>query len=328
MGNNRQAFITATRLRASAAAGLVAIAIGMVGGGSAGAYAQPASEKDKVVKAAHPAKVNVIADSGVAVAGEVLNLGITIDLEPGWHVYWPGINDSGLPPKWTLTLPAGWTELPAVWPFPHRYELPGDIVDHTLEGKVTIRVPVSVGSDAKVGSTETIGVKLDWMVCKEACLLGDGEFKVSVAVAASGTKPPPAGASVNANRDRIASVSAAKALPADGSVTAVVREGKLMITAPGATKIEYMPSMESRKPADMVSGVTASGESLSVAFDADQVPSVPVRGLVAVTAPVVLPSTSGLQPRSETVYYSVDFTAPAVPATEPVSIPSVAPVTK
>ena len=56
------------------------------------------------------ARMTLIAETDAAVPGATLWLALDFVIDDEWHIYWPGHNDSGFAPQWTLSLPEGWTE--------------------------------------------------------------------------------------------------------------------------------------------------------------------------------------------------------------------------
>lgn len=235
-----------------------------------------------VAAAPAPAKARLISEKAGVVPGTTINLALTFDIEPEWHIYWKGLNDSGMQPTLNLDLPAGWTAGQIQWPAPVRHVAPGDIVDHVLEGKVTLIVPVSVPASAKPGEV-TITGKASWLVCKSACLPGDGEFAIKVNVVAAAAEVK------DGSADTLARFAAARArhpkpLPADGSVKVTPGTGSITFAAPGAIAINYYPEVDTRRPSDMVSGATTESGSLTIAFDNAEA-SKPIRGVLEVVRP-------------------------------------------
>ena len=69
------------------------------------------------------------------------------DLAEDWHLYWPGLNDSGFPPSVQLHLPDGWSARPLRWPVPARYVMPGDLLDHVYDQPLVVLEQVLVPPD-------------------------------------------------------------------------------------------------------------------------------------------------------------------------------------
>lgn len=147
------------------------------------AAAQATANGDELVKA------QLVAERVAAHAGEVLNLGLLLDIEPGWHTYWEGRNDTGFAVSLELDLPQGWKAEPMLWPAPSRHLLPGRILDHVYEGRVLLIVPVRVPEDVSEASAQagmvTIGASVEWLVCKDVCLPGSATLELTLPVQAS-----------------------------------------------------------------------------------------------------------------------------------------------
>lgn len=215
-------------------------------------------------------------------------LAIQLAIEPGWHVYWPGQNDSGSPVEIDLTLPEGWKAGPIQWPAPVRHVADGDLLDHVLEGRPVLIVPIEVpGADAPAGggggggggggsaadepAPPRITAKLAWMVCKEACKVGKAEVVVDAPLV-----PPDRSLAA----DMAIVESARKAIPrplaeaagrgGEGRVVARitqdpgVRGPRLRITAPGASRLEFAPHGESVAAADPLRECVAKGPELDI----------------------------------------------------------------
>ncbi|MEO1511318.1 MAG: protein-disulfide reductase DsbD domain-containing protein, partial [Planctomycetota bacterium] len=119
-----------------------------------------------------PAVPMLISEFRSLTPGGANAIAVSFDLEPGWHVYWPGQNTTGFPVDIILSLPEGISAGEEIWPTPERYELPGGILDHTFEDQVTVIIPIEVDERVESGRRVTIEAELDWLVCKDACLPG------------------------------------------------------------------------------------------------------------------------------------------------------------
>lgn len=128
------------------------------------------------------ARVRLVSERTALVPGTTAMLGFAFDIDPGWHLYWNGRNDSGFPPEAKLTLPPGLEAGELQWPAPQRHVAPGDILDHIYEKRVTLLLPVRVSPDARPGERLRVRASLDWLVCEEACLPGSGEAELTLPV--------------------------------------------------------------------------------------------------------------------------------------------------
>ncbi len=160
------------RFARDAAGSAVALVAGLVAGLSTLFAVSPAAAQPMGDDEHEPARPMLVSESAGLVAGATNNIALTFDIDEGWHVYWPGQNDTGFAPSLELTLPEGWTASDIQWPAPHRHVSPGGILDHVYEdGEATFIIPITVPSDAEVGPV-TITADAEWLVCREACIPG------------------------------------------------------------------------------------------------------------------------------------------------------------
>ena len=116
----------------------------------------------------------------IAPGGETL-LGVRWRIAPKWHMYWRNPGDSGTAPRITVTGMEGLKVGDIRWPRPVVFK--GDWGDTTYgyEGEVVLLVPIRIPADAPEGPLE-LDVQAEWLVCKGACLLGDGQGSVQLEV--------------------------------------------------------------------------------------------------------------------------------------------------
>ena len=245
------------------------------------APAQP-PDGSKLVKASllvHDAKVK---------PGDTVQIAVVLDVAKGWHIYWPGQNDSGTPTLVTLTFPkdSGLTAGPVSFPVPKRHALPGDILDYVHEGKVILTIPVKVPATAKVGKDVAITAHVEYLVCHESCMPGEANETTHITIAEK-TEPLPLSAKV------IDDALAAQPKPqTDGFDAAATAKWEgdgatqaLVITAKDAkaTRITFYPAHGAAKLTDPIkSGETkGAGKPLRLTFEPDQKP---VEGVVEVVS--------------------------------------------
>jgi thiol:disulfide interchange protein DsbD len=173
-----------------------------------------------------------------------------------------------------------------------RHVAPGDIVDHVLEGRVTLIVPITAPATAKVtdeATPLTIRGKANWLVCNEACLPGSSDLSVVIAVVA---KPELAKDTPDAPEFAAARAKHSKPLPTDGSVVVQPGTGSVTFSSAGAAGITFFPEADSREPSDMVSGVSTESGALTVAFDNAEADK-PIRGVLEVVRPAPTAKPAG-----------------------------------
>ena len=66
-------------------------------------------------------QAHLVADVVSVSPGTSFDLGVLLEMEEGWHVYWRNNGDSGGPTRVEWMLPAGFEAGPLRWPAPHKY---------------------------------------------------------------------------------------------------------------------------------------------------------------------------------------------------------------
>jgi thiol:disulfide interchange protein DsbD len=169
------------------------------------------------------------------VPGEA-TLAVVFEIDEQWHLYWKNSGDTGLPPAVDFTLPEG-VELAGElqWPAPKRYiHGAGQLLDYIYEDEFALLQPVRIDSSL-LGETVTIEARGTWLVCKEACLPGEGADRITLEVSGSAGGETEEAALIEAMRDRV---------PVPGSeldLSAAWDGRTLVVSAPGADRMEILP---------------------------------------------------------------------------------------
>lgn len=217
----------------------------------AGTLAVPASAQPRGVDGAPPpATVRLVSAETALRPGDTGYLGLLFEIQDGWHIYWDGINESGFAPTVEWDAPSGVTVHPILWHAPHRYVGPGNLLDHVYEGQTLLLVPVEIPADAPPGSLLTFRARVDWLVCKEACLPGDADLRLTIPVAsdASPGEPTEFAQAFEASRERVPQPWVA----GESSVRVDVRPDAVEILAPGARTVSYYPQSEAARATDLL----------------------------------------------------------------------------
>lgn len=96
-------------------------------------------------------------------------LGLRLQMQPGWHVYWKQPGDSGLPPRLRWTLPPEFKAGEIAFPYPERFPA-GDLASYGYAEDVLLLVPVQAPATAAAGGTVPFTAHASWLECKEACI--------------------------------------------------------------------------------------------------------------------------------------------------------------
>jgi thiol:disulfide interchange protein DsbD len=129
----------------------------------------------------------LLAAAGAAPGGQV-EAGLHFELEPGWHIYWQNDGDSGEPPAIAWTLPAGVSASGLEFPAPRRLPY-GPLLDYGYEGEVTLPLRLRVEAGARPAAGQAVA-RVRWLVCREVCLPGKGEFSFPWRVLPAGAEAP------------------------------------------------------------------------------------------------------------------------------------------
>lgn len=272
---------------------------------ASGAFAAPSFGRVDPTRHATP---TLIAETRSLVPGQNAMLAVQFEIEPRWHLYWPGRNDSGFAPEIKLTGPDGFEFGEPLWPAPKRHIQAGGILDHVFEGRLTVLVPLSVPRGAS--GEAKFEADLSWLACERVCVAESAKVDLTLKIAADGEKPLDA-----AGRGLIIATRAALPKPieeAKPKVVAAVHAGSLIVEAPGATRIEFYPFEECVEIPDLLSRGSAKAARLALPLGSEEGV---VKGVVSVT----MPGPAGAP--STTASYSVGLPAKAKEPEQPKPAP-------
>lgn len=251
--------------------------------------AQPASAPSKWDL--KPLRATLVAEKQSVAPGGTLWLGIALDIDPEWHTYWPGENDTGAPIKLNWTVPPGWSVGEVLWPEPTRHVSDGDLLDSVLEGQQMLLVPITVPREAQTGTTPLISLKMTWLVCKSACVPGDAALELETIIAppppypegdgvapGAGGKPVP---TPDAPRFEVARARVPKPFPSAGS--AKFEGDSLVIRVPGVKSLAFAVGAGSMLVKDPIKTTLAASDTLRMPVDRTETERKWVHGVVQAT---------------------------------------------
>lgn len=226
------------------------------------------------------ARVNFISQTTALYPGQRTLLALDVSIDPGWHIYWPGQNDSGTCLRiMEKKLPAGFELGDIRWPVPHRHVNPGDLLDHVLTDRVALLLPLTVPADAKIGEQATLTLDLEWLECREMCLFGSGQVSLTLPVVAKPEQAPP---SSEASRITEAQNALPKPAPREKTLIAI-KDAVLTITAANASRLEFYPDAGSTPLADRLKQAVADGDTLRMNLQPEAGSAPQGAGVLAVT---------------------------------------------
>jgi len=187
-------------------------------------------------------------------------IAVVFELKEGWHLYWKHAGDTGIPPEVEFEFPAGVEVTGDLrWPGPKRYlHGGGQLLDYIYEDDFALLAPVRI-DPSLAGRTVEITASASWLVCKEACLPGDGESTLRIAVGESAGATTADAALIRRSRERV---------PEDTEAVSAAWDGRdLVVQAAGADRLEFFPLRPIDGPIDLKRSGAADASALRVTYD-------------------------------------------------------------
>ena len=128
-------------------------------------------------------KATLLADTTAIVPGQPFQVGLVLEMVPGWHTYWEYSGDSGLPTTIDWKLPPGFAAGAIQWPVPEAKVEPGDIQVYAYSGRVLLLTTITPPRDAS--GDVTLRSAASWLVCAEICVPGGAELELTLPVGKS-----------------------------------------------------------------------------------------------------------------------------------------------
>jgi DsbC/DsbD-like thiol-disulfide interchange protein len=194
----------------------------------------------------------------------------TFDLADRWHLYGPHRNDTGQPPAVRLDLPEGWRAGPLEgWPVPGRHVVADMILDHIYEQQLRLRQTVHHPPGA---IPHEVAARLRWLVCADLCVPGDTLLALDL--------PGPVSTGA-ATRLAIHRRSTPGPLPTAAVTTHATADG-VVITAPGAQRLEFVPDARGPAMVDAIADAARDGDELHLRLERDSGRAGPLSGLLII----------------------------------------------
>ena len=242
------------------------------------------------------ATLTLLAERTAAPPGAEVTLALRFEITPDWHMYWSNPGDSGTPMLFEFDAPEH-VELGDVrFPAPRRYEPAGGLTDFIYEDEAILLVPARISDDAPIGAALEIGVKAEWLICKDICIPGEGTSRATIRVASAESAPSDGSVFRRAR--------GAMPRPESARVESAWRDGALRIRVPGATALEFFPALAPypQMPSDIGEDGVAEGDTLVVRYRAGAASADAVAGVLSVRR-------AG---RAEVEYYEFTASGPGV----------------
>lgn len=140
------------------------LAFGLPAPAAAGATADAASEWSE----GESWRTRIVSAVTATGSRPTLPLGLQVELDDGWHIYWRSPGEAGLPP--TLSVGPDSENVASVefvWPAPEQSVEQGQLVTRTYAGNVLIPIRLHV---EEPGRPTTLNAGIDYQVCAQICI--------------------------------------------------------------------------------------------------------------------------------------------------------------
>lgn len=124
------------------------------------------------------AEAHLVVDSFNPEKDSIIPLGVLINLQDDWHIYWRNPGDSGLPTDIELDLPKGITASEIKFPIPQIFASV-EIVNYGYEHQVLFLFELNIPRDFK-SKELTISAKINSLICKEMCKAFDTTVAITL----------------------------------------------------------------------------------------------------------------------------------------------------
>jgi thiol:disulfide interchange protein DsbD len=134
---------------------------------------------------------SLVSEDASVQPGRPFTLALRLVHKPHWHSYWinPG---TGLPTTLKWTLPDGWKAGDIQWPSPMLLtDTRGNVIGNGYDGDLLLPVTITPPAGLAPGTTVTLPVAADWLMCQDECVPGSAKLSIMLPVSADEPKPDP-----------------------------------------------------------------------------------------------------------------------------------------
>lgn len=114
------------------------------------------------------ANAKIVVDSYSMEISRSVPIGILIEIEKDWHIYWRNPGDSGMPTAIDFELPDGVSISEIEWPAPKVFEF-DDLVSFGYEKQVLLVAEITIPQNFESNSV-SITARIKSLVCKDICI--------------------------------------------------------------------------------------------------------------------------------------------------------------
>ena len=129
--------------------------------------------------------VELVAGQASLQPGQPFWVALRMTHDAHWHSYWinPG---TGYATSLEWKLPEGFTAGPIVWPTPHVVkDTTGQVTGLGYENEVFLFTQITPPAGIALGNSVTLQAKAGWLMCKDSCVPGEAQVKLTLPVSAT-----------------------------------------------------------------------------------------------------------------------------------------------
>ncbi|MCG2588175.1 protein-disulfide reductase DsbD family protein [Rhodohalobacter sulfatireducens] len=134
------------------------------------------------VKTDH-AEVKLISEQSAIVPGETFWIGIEMDIQEGWYVYYRNPADSGMPLTVEWTHEEDFNISDIKWPYPQWKDAPGGLTSYAYEDSMLYMMEATAPEGLDPGDKTTLQVAADWLICEMVCIPENADLELTLDVA-------------------------------------------------------------------------------------------------------------------------------------------------
>jgi len=114
------------------------------------------------------ANARIVVDSYSLEKSRSVPIGILIELEKDWHIYWRNPGDSGMPTSIDFEIPEGVSVSEIEWPVPKVFEYEG-LASYGYDGQILLIAELNV-PESFISNSITVSAKIKSLICRDVCI--------------------------------------------------------------------------------------------------------------------------------------------------------------
>jgi len=115
-----------------------------------------------------PASAKIVVDSYSFEKSRSVPIGISIELEKDWHIYWRNPGDSGMPTSIDFEVSEGVSISEIEWPVPKVFEYEG-LASYGYDDQILLIAELNVPENF-VSNSITVLAKIKSLICRDVCI--------------------------------------------------------------------------------------------------------------------------------------------------------------